>query len=112
MVNVDAHFDVRKLKQGKVHSGSPFRLMMEDTLFEQLSGEFIEFCAQSSQCSLEHTRYILDKNQKIVWLDEAKHEGIRKVFEDILDAKDSHIFVSFDLDAVKASDAPVSPIIY
>lgn len=30
VVNVDAHLDVRPLKQGKVHSGSPFRLMLED----------------------------------------------------------------------------------
>jgi len=29
-INIDAHFDVRPLKQGKVHSGSPFRLLLED----------------------------------------------------------------------------------
>lgn len=30
VVNIDAHLDVRPLKDGKVHSGSPFRLLLED----------------------------------------------------------------------------------
>jgi hypothetical protein len=29
VVNIDAHLDVRPLKQQQVHSGSPFRLMLE-----------------------------------------------------------------------------------
>lgn len=28
VVNIDSHFDVRPLKEGKVHSGSPFRLLL------------------------------------------------------------------------------------
>jgi|JI10StandDraft_1071094.scaffolds.fasta_scaffold2170374_1 formiminoglutamase len=28
VINIDAHFDVRPLKEGKAHSGSPFRLML------------------------------------------------------------------------------------
>jgi formiminoglutamase len=30
VINIDAHLDVRPLKEGKVHSGSPFRLLNED----------------------------------------------------------------------------------
>ncbi len=33
VVNIDSHFDVRPLKEGKAHSGSPFRQMLEDELF-------------------------------------------------------------------------------
>merc|ERR1712137_1451703 len=29
VINVDAHLDVRPLKEGKVHSGSPFYLMLQ-----------------------------------------------------------------------------------
>jgi arginase family enzyme len=29
IINIDAHFDVRPLKEGKTHSGSPFRQIME-----------------------------------------------------------------------------------
>jgi formiminoglutamase len=32
-INIDAHFDVRPLKEGKVHSGSPFRLLIEDGMY-------------------------------------------------------------------------------
>ena len=28
VINLDSHFDVRPLKEGKAHSGSPFRLML------------------------------------------------------------------------------------
>lgn len=35
VVNIDAHLDVRPLKQGKVHSGSPFRCLLEETRFAQ-----------------------------------------------------------------------------
>ncbi len=33
VINIDAHFDVRPLKNGLAHSGSPFRLMLEDNDF-------------------------------------------------------------------------------
>lgn len=36
IVNIDAHLDVRPLKEGKVHSGSPFRLMLEDGMLIML----------------------------------------------------------------------------
>lgn len=29
VINIDAHLDVRPLKDGKAHSGSPFRQMLE-----------------------------------------------------------------------------------
>lgn len=31
VVNIDAHLDVRPLNNAKVHSGSPFRLLLEDS---------------------------------------------------------------------------------
>ncbi len=30
VINIDAHLDVRPKKEGRVHSGSPFRLLLED----------------------------------------------------------------------------------
>lgn len=41
VINIDAHFDVRPLKDGKAHSGSPFRLMLEDSRFLPNGGKFI-----------------------------------------------------------------------
>lgn len=31
VINIDSHLDVRPLVNGKCHSGSPFRCMLEDT---------------------------------------------------------------------------------
>jgi formiminoglutamase len=30
VINIDSHFDVRPLKEGLAHSGSPFRQMLEN----------------------------------------------------------------------------------
>lgn len=30
VMNIDSHLDVRPLKEGKAHSGSPFRLLLGD----------------------------------------------------------------------------------
>lgn len=65
VVNIDAHLDVRPLKDGKTHSGSPFRQLLE----EGLRGDhFVEFAAQGNQCSAIHAQYVLDQGGKIMWL--------------------------------------------
>jgi formiminoglutamase len=108
VINVDAHLDVRPLKDGKAHSGSSFRLLLEDDRF---NGEnFIEFGAQGSQCSQEHAEYVLGKKGRILWLDEIQyHAHVIDSFQASLGNlawKCSSVFVSFDLDSVAASDAP------
>ncbi len=69
VVNIDAHLDVRPLKDGRVHSGSPFRCLLEDKRFLKSGSSFVEFAAQGNQCSKEHVDYITtEKRQNIVWL--------------------------------------------
>lgn len=41
VINIDAHFDVRPLKEGLAHSGSPFRLMMENPIFKKNQSIFV-----------------------------------------------------------------------
>ena len=53
-INIDAHFDVRPLKDGKKHSGSPFRSLLEDDLFVKNKSRLIEFANQGCQCSKDH----------------------------------------------------------
>ena len=56
IINIDAHFDVRPLKDdGKAHSGSPFRQLLEDQRFHQnpLSNCF------SFSCFLFHAKQIV-----------------------------------------------------
>lgn len=64
IINIDAHLDVRPLKDGKAHSGSPFRQLLED---ERFSGKnFVEFAAQGNQCSADHVAYIAHKARSIL----------------------------------------------
>ena len=58
VINIDAHFDVRPLKEGKAHSGSPFRLMLEDPRFFPNGGKFIEFANKGASCSAAHCKYL------------------------------------------------------
>ena len=108
VVNVDAHLDVRPLKDGRAHSGSPFRQLLEDERFE---GEnFIEFAAQGSQCSREHADFVRGNKGRILWLDEVQyHEQAVDGFQASLGNLAwtvSAVFVSFDLDSISGSDAP------
>ena len=108
VINIDAHLDVRPLKDGRAHSGSSFRQLLEDSRFS--GNHFIEFAAQGSQCSREHAQYILDRNGRILWLDEV--QGKNPVSESFITALGNlawecpSIFVSFDLDSVAGRDAP------
>lgn len=106
VVNVDAHLDVRPTKDGQAHSGSPFRLLLEDPRFP--GGNFVEFACQGSQCSKEHTDYVENKGARILWLEKAlKYGEPDMAFREILGQlnwKCSSIFASFDLDSVR--DAP------
>ena len=108
VINIDAHLDVRPLKDGKAHSGSPFRLLLEDGRFDE--GNFIEFGAQGSQCSKEHAEYIRSRNGRILWLDEIQNHGhVIDSFQASIGNlawNCSSLFVSFDLDSIAASDAP------
>jgi formiminoglutamase len=110
VINIDAHLDVRPLKYGKVHSGSPFRLLLEDEQFRRTSSRFVEFGAQGSQCSMDHARWVTEEHdQTIYWLSDLRRSGEKALinhFAAILHELPGTIFVSFDLDSVQGSDAP------
>lgn len=111
VVNIDAHFDVRPLTDGVVHSGTPFYQLLHDEAFTTRgNGKFVEFASQGSQCSQEHADFIRSKNGKIIWLSDIKSqkksESMSAIFEKVLNDLGDNVFVSFDLDAVRGSDAP------
>lgn len=69
-INIDAHLDVRPLKNNQVHSGSPFRLLLEDARFRAGGGEFVEFAAQGPQCAVEHVQFLRDHGGRVLWLED------------------------------------------
>jgi formiminoglutamase len=116
VVNIDAHLDVRPRKLGKVHSGSPFREMLEDPAYQKLQGEFVEFGAQGNQCSEAHTKYVEEKGGRIIWLLKDIRETLRSSASRVFEAQvlqefsrkspNRKIFVSFDVDSIQGSDCP------
>jgi len=121
VINLDAHFDVRPLKDGKAHSGSPFRLLLEDPEFTVNNGKFIEFASQGSQCGKGHYDYLVSKGCDVYWLEkhlrrfviDKNHKYLKtqagQLMEKILEglAKDvDYIFFSFDIDAINSSYCP------
>eukprot|EP01127_Copromyxa_protea_P015819 TRINITY_DN4609_c0_g1_i2.p1 TRINITY_DN4609_c0_g1~~TRINITY_DN4609_c0_g1_i2.p1 ORF type:complete len:256 (+),score=34.68 TRINITY_DN4609_c0_g1_i2:19-786(+) len=110
VINIDAHLDVRPLKEGKVHSGSPFRLLLNDDTFLSRSGKFSEFAVQGSQCSSEHWSYCTERNVIMKPLSEIKRDVLGH-FKQVVAQLGENIFVSFDLDSVSSADAPVCSIV-
>ncbi|GKT35371.1 Ureohydrolase like protein [Aduncisulcus paluster] len=109
IINIDAHLDVREKKEGKVHSGSPFRMILES---EGYSGTIEEFAVQSHQCSVADTQYCIDKGCRIDWLrdlreDSGPYENPISIFRKVLGIADfESTFVSFDVDAISYAFCP------
>ena len=108
VINIDAHLDVRPKKKDKVHSGSPFRLLLEDDRFK---GKLIEFAAQGSQCSAEHVEYLKShpKDTKIIWflkdIRGSKHSAA-DIFQNEISQSVFPLFISFDIDAIDSAHCP------
>jgi formiminoglutamase len=99
ILNWDAHADVRELKDGKGHSGSPFRQALEDP-----SGA----CRQYLVAGLEphlvaraHLEYVQQRGRAI-WREEISREAIDSIYDSVT----SPALVSFDLDALNQAEAP------
>ena len=113
VINIDAHLDVRPLNNGMPHSGSPFRQLLESEFSHRLT--FCEFACQGSQCAASHVDYCEEHNVKIHWLSSILKDPIgefQKCLDDMVQeareggASEVAIFVSFDIDSIRASDCP------
>lgn len=100
ILNWDAHSDVRPLKEGQAHSGSPFRQALEHP-----SGACRRYTVAGLQPHATATAH----------LDFVSGQGGRALFRDVVDAPTltrlyddltGSTLVTFDLDAVDAAFAP------
>jgi formiminoglutamase len=96
VINIDAHLDVRP---GKGHSGSPFQELLNNTNF---NGKFTEFACQGNQCSAQHVEWAKSRGTEFHWLKDVK----KNTFPTILESRPNPLFVSFDIDSIRASDCP------
>ena len=109
VVNIDAHLDARPLVDGKPHSGSPFRQLLEHEKFVSDRGMFHEFGVQGNQCSYDHVEYVKSKGGQLTWLSELRRSNTTAIneFEKVLSRfSNSPTFVSFDIDSIASCDCP------
>eukprot|EP00753_Platysulcus_tardus_P009819 PLAT2327.2.p1 GENE.PLAT2327.2~~PLAT2327.2.p1 ORF type:complete len:201 (-),score=86.62 PLAT2327.2:77-679(-) len=104
VINVDAHLDVRPLVDGAVHSGSPFRLLLEDAAF---TGKLVEFAIQGSQASVEHVEYVRAAGGDVIgYASLAKRGGAGEALSAVLSELSDTVFLSFDIDSIRSADCP------
>lgn len=100
IINIDAHTDVRPLKEGRAHSGSPFKQALEHPL--GLCKSYNVFGLNPASVSLEHLKYAASQG--------TAHFENEISLKSILDWFDEHrkenVMVTMDMDAVRHADAP------
>lgn len=104
VISIDSKLDVHTPKDDRtVYAGSQFKQLLE---FERFNGKnLVVFASQGSKCSKVHAEYLKSKNSRTVWLREIKSKA-PDTFQDVLDSMPDHVHISFDISAIKASDAP------
>lgn len=107
-LTLDAHFDVREVKDGLITSGTPFRRILET--LDGIEGiRFVEIGINGLINTREHQEYLSEKQSRIFFLDEVRHLGMATVMTQALEIASchaNHLFCSIDLDAVAQAFAP------
>jgi formimidoylglutamase len=105
LVNIDAHLDVREKKNGLHHSGSSFRLLIEENI---LPGKnFTEFGIQQFSFANSHLQWIKDQSAAVVFHDDLYGKHVSLEFGGLL-SKELYTYISFDIDSIRSGDAPGS----
>jgi len=100
IINWDAHADVRPLKNGKQHSGSPFSQAIEHE--SGLCTKYILAGIQRHSLSAAHLHYLQEKDAGYYF----KGELTPRVIEHIYDRQEGPVMVTMDMDALDQSIAP------
>lgn len=104
ILNIDAHTDVRPLKEGLPHSGSPFRQALEDS--SGCCSSYTAMGLQPSAVACEHLSYV-NENGKAVLADELSMNTVQNYFSSLGSSSDAApVMLTMDMDAVDQSHAP------
>lgn len=101
ILNMDAHTDVRPLKKGKSHSGSPFRQALEHE--SNCCEQYLAAGLQPHSVAKSHIKYIREQGGRALFRDETNITRFSGLF-DITGSE--RIMVTFDMDAVDQAFAP------
>ncbi len=104
--NIDAHFDARP--DSPRNSGTPYRQLLEEDLLKPQN--FFEIAWQPQANSAVYFNYLKNKKVNLFSLEEIQNSKLK--IKNLLDKIGSQfmasrsLFFGFDVDAVRASDAP------
>ncbi|HEX5272444.1 MAG TPA: formimidoylglutamase [Gemmataceae bacterium] len=108
VINIDAHLDVRPLIDGKGHSGSPFRQMMEHPTHPLPGHHYVCLGAQPQSVARLHLRYARERGAVVRWATDDLI-GTRVEFHhacERLGVRWGRIYVTLDADVGQVSDVP------
>lgn len=101
--NIDSHFDVRA--DDPRNSGTPYRQLLEGGFLRPENLYQIAFKPIAN--SPAYRRYLKDKGVNLVSLNTLRKKGVDETLQTILKENTADaVFWGFDIDAVRASDAP------
>lgn len=100
VMNWDAHADVRPLRDGRAHSGSPFRQMLEHP--SRRCRRYTVAGLLHHSVAREHLRYVEERGGTCLWREDVNVERVERLYA----AQDGGVMASFDLDAVDRAWAP------
>jgi formiminoglutamase len=108
IINIDAHLDLRPTVDGKGHSGSPFRQVLEHPTHPLRGEHYVCLGTQPHAVSRQHWLFARERGCTIRWCDEVRH-SLQQTFLDEYNRLSSggcQVYVTMDADAVQASEVP------
>ncbi len=100
IINIDAHADVRPLKNSRAHSGSPFFQALEYP--DAMCAGYAVYGLAPWSVAHAHVDYLQKKNCTYCWKDEVSRAKLEAAFG----ALDSPTMVTMDMDVVDRAGAP------
>ncbi len=100
IVNIDAHTDVRDFKNGKAHSGSPFRQAIKHP--SGMCKSYNVYGLNPASVSADHLAYVNNQGDTVF-----EHSvSVDAILNRLNLFEEGSIMVTMDMDAVRQADAP------
>ncbi|MEM8488174.1 MAG: formimidoylglutamase [Bacteroidota bacterium] len=100
ITNIDAHADVRPLKNGKAHSGSPFFQALE--FGANVCHGYTVLGLSPLSVAQAHIQYLMEKGCVFHWRNEIDHAFLHTYFTDLKQPT----MLTLDMDVVHQAEAP------
>jgi formiminoglutamase len=102
-VNIDAHLDIRE--NPLRNSGTPYRQLIEENIVQKQ--RFFEIGFQSHANSAHYLQQAADWGINLISLEELTRSSVTECLTNgMADNDERALFLGFDMDSVKAADAP------